>query len=126
MALTATKDDNGYVTMFFLLIPALSALISLMMSRWIPGLQFVSSAMFLVGLALVTISLCLLSITSWRSSLSADRVLGEPTRDEVVELAPFGAGDRGFRLPDQRGAVDSSPAPRRRSRSLGRSRVTRQ
>lgn len=105
MALTATKDDNGYVTMFFLLIPALSALISLMMSRWIPGLQFVSSAMFLVGLALVTISLCLLSITSWRSSLSADRVVGEPTRDEVVELAPFGAGDRGFRLPDQRGAA---------------------
>jgi hypothetical protein len=26
MALTATKDDNGYVTMFFLLIPAFSAL----------------------------------------------------------------------------------------------------
>ena len=34
MALTATKNDNGYVTMFFLLIPALSALISFMLSHW--------------------------------------------------------------------------------------------
>ena len=38
MALTATRDDNGYVTMFFLLIPALSALISLMLSRLDSGL----------------------------------------------------------------------------------------
>jgi hypothetical protein len=57
MALTATKDDNGYVTMFFLLIPALSALISFMLSHWIPGLQFVPRPMFFVGMALVTMRL---------------------------------------------------------------------
>jgi len=78
MALTATKDDNGYVTMFFLLIPALSSLISFMLSHWIPGLRFVPSTMFFVGLALVTISLCLLSVTSWRASLSRRSVSGEP------------------------------------------------
>ena len=43
MALTATRNDNGYVTMFFLLIPALSALISFMLSHWIPGLHICSS-----------------------------------------------------------------------------------
>jgi hypothetical protein len=66
MALTATKDDNGYVTMFFLLIPALSALISFMLSRWIPGLQFFPSILFFAGLALVTIALFLLWLVSWR------------------------------------------------------------
>jgi drug/metabolite transporter (DMT)-like permease len=64
MALTATKDDNGYVTMFFLLIPAFSALISLMLSPWIPGLQFVARPMFFIGMALVTIPLFLLSLTT--------------------------------------------------------------
>ena len=64
MALTATKDDNGYVTMFFLLIPAFSALISLMLSRWIPGLQFAPRPMFFIGMGLVTIPLFLLSLTT--------------------------------------------------------------
>jgi hypothetical protein len=44
--LTATKDENGCVTMFFLLIPALSALISFVLSRWIPGLRFVPGGCF--------------------------------------------------------------------------------
>jgi drug/metabolite transporter (DMT)-like permease len=66
MALTATENDNGYVTMFFLLIPALSALISFVLSGWIPGLRFLPSAMFFAGMALVTISLFLLSLISWR------------------------------------------------------------
>jgi hypothetical protein len=76
MALTATKNDNGYVTMFFLLIPALSALTAFMLSRWIPGLRFVPSVMFFVGMALVTISLCLLSATSWSASLYRRSVSG--------------------------------------------------
>ena len=68
MALTATKDDNGYVTMFFLLIPALSAIISLMLSRWIPGLRFIPGPLFFFGMALVTIPLLLLSLTTWWTS----------------------------------------------------------
>jgi hypothetical protein len=74
MALTATQDDNGYVTMFFLLIPALSSLISFTLSWWIPGLQFVPSTMFFIGLALVTISLLMLWLASWRSQLAGSHV----------------------------------------------------
>jgi drug/metabolite transporter (DMT)-like permease len=89
MALTATKDDNGYVTMFFLLIPVLSSLISFMLSWWIPGLQFVPSAMFFVGMALVTVSLFLLSVTSWRSRQPRGRTLGGSIRND--DAAPSSA-----------------------------------
>ena len=81
MALTATEDDNGYVTMFFLLIPALSSLISFMLSWWIPGLQFVPSAMFFVGLALVTISLLMLWLASWRKSQHSNSLFGATLKD---------------------------------------------
>ena len=76
MALTATQDDNGYVTTFFLLIPAFSSLISLMLSPWIPGLQFVARPMFFIGMALVTIPLLLLSLASWRASRTRGWVIG--------------------------------------------------
>jgi len=105
MALTATKDDNGYVTMFFLLIPALSSLISFMLSWWIPGLQFVPSAMFFVGMALVTVSLFLLSVTSWRSRQPRGRTLGGSIRNDDAAPASADARDRRFaggRLPDRR------------------------
>jgi drug/metabolite transporter (DMT)-like permease len=105
MALTATKDDNGYVTMFFLMIPALSALFSFILSRWIPGLRFVPSATFFVGVALVTIALFLFSLTSWRRNRSTGRLSGKNIQDNVVEMASVGALDRRFpdgRLPDQR------------------------
>jgi drug/metabolite transporter (DMT)-like permease len=108
MALTATKDDNGYVTMFFLLIPVLSALISFMLSHWIPGLQFVPSAMFFVGVALVTISLVLLSVTSWRTSQPRGTAFSARIQDDDVEPASVGARDRRFpgdRLPEHRGAA---------------------
>ena len=77
MALTATKNDNGYVTMFFLLIPALSALISFMLSHWIPGLRFVPRPMFFVGMAVVTIPLLALSWASWRDSQPRGSVFGK-------------------------------------------------
>jgi len=41
IAMTVTGGDNGFVTMFFNLVPALTALISLPMSLWIPDLHFV-------------------------------------------------------------------------------------
>ncbi len=61
-ALTATRNDNGYVTMFFLLIPALSSLISLPLSRWITDLRFISSPSFFLGMALVMTPLLVLSL----------------------------------------------------------------
>jgi drug/metabolite transporter (DMT)-like permease len=93
MALTATKDDNGYVTMFFLLIPALSALSSLMLSRWIPGLQFVPSVLFFVGMALVTIALFLVSLASWRSQPPTSEfcVEGMETRPDCGQPVTAGA-----------------------------------
>jgi len=53
--------------MFFLLIPAFSALISWTLSRWIPGLQFAPRPMFFIGMGLVTIALLLLSLISWQA-----------------------------------------------------------
>ena len=74
-ALTATRDDNGYVTMFFLLIPALSSLISLPLSQWIPNLRFFFNPSFFVGMTLVTAPLLLLSLMTW---------LGAPARPSVM------------------------------------------
>jgi len=63
MALTATQNDNGYVMMFFLLMPALSVLISFPLSRWIPNLRVISGPLFFVGMTLVTVPLILLSLS---------------------------------------------------------------
>jgi drug/metabolite transporter (DMT)-like permease len=96
MALTATKDDNGYVTMFFLLIPALSALTSFMLSRWIPGLRFVPSALFFVGMALVTIALFLFSLASWRAGQARASAFGAEIEEDHVEAASADPRDRRF------------------------------
>ena len=68
LALTETKNDNGAVTMFFLLIPAISALISWPLSRWIPTLSFVPGPAFVVGMALVSGPLVVLAYFSRRGS----------------------------------------------------------
>jgi drug/metabolite transporter (DMT)-like permease len=91
IALTTTKNDNGYVTMFFLLIPAFSALISWVLSRWIPGLQFVPRPMFFIGMALVTIPLVLLSLTSRRTRPSHCSVFDGRIPEADVEAASAGA-----------------------------------
>ena len=66
VALTTTANDNGFVTMFFLLTPALSSLISVPLSWWIADLRFFAGPMFFVGLALIAISLFLFLMKSWR------------------------------------------------------------
>ena len=91
MALTTTRDDNGYVTMFFLLIPAFSALISWMLSGWIPGLQFAPRPMFFIGMGLVTIPLFLLSLTSWRARLARHSMFDKGAREAEVDAATAGA-----------------------------------
>ena len=65
-ALTATHDDNGYVTMFFLTIPVLSSLLSWPLSRWIADLRFFANPTFFAGMALVTGPLLLFSWATWR------------------------------------------------------------
>jgi hypothetical protein len=65
ISLTVTDNDNGYVTMFFLLVPALTSLISLSLSWWITDLHFVAGPLFFFGLALNAASLLLFSLRSW-------------------------------------------------------------
>jgi drug/metabolite transporter (DMT)-like permease len=65
IALNVTGGDNGFVTMFFLLIPALTALISIPLSWWISDLHFAVSWMFYVGLFVVSASLLFFSLKSW-------------------------------------------------------------
>jgi hypothetical protein len=66
VALTVTGGDNGFVSRFFNLVPALAAFISLAMSFWLAALHFVVNPIFLVGLALSVGSLLLFSLKSWR------------------------------------------------------------
>ena len=71
VALTVTGGDNGFVSMFFNLAPALAAFISLAMSFWLAALHFAVNPIFLVGLALSVGSLLLFSLKSWRQPLRA-------------------------------------------------------
>jgi hypothetical protein len=66
IALTVTGGDNGFVTMFLNLVPALTALISLALSRWISDLHFVIDTTFFVGSAVIAASLVLFSLQSWQ------------------------------------------------------------
>jgi drug/metabolite transporter (DMT)-like permease len=53
MALTATNNDNGFVSMFLLLVPAVTCLVSIPMSWWIPELKIVAGPAFFLGLLLI-------------------------------------------------------------------------
>jgi len=66
ISLTTTGGDNGFVTMFFNLVPALTALISFAMSWRIATLHFSFDPLFFVGLALIGVSLVQFSLKSWR------------------------------------------------------------
>jgi hypothetical protein len=67
ISLTVTDNDNGFVTMFFLLVPALTSLISLPLSWWIPDLKFVAGPLFFFGLVVIAAALLLFSLKTWRS-----------------------------------------------------------
>ena len=66
IALTVTGEDNGFVTMFFLLAPALAGLVSLALSGWVPDLHFAAGFNFFFGLALIAASLLMFSLKAWR------------------------------------------------------------
>lgn len=71
VALRRTNNDNGFVTMFFLLIPGLSALISWPMSWFLGDLAFTVGPLFFGGLALVTGSLAAFSFSSLKRFIPA-------------------------------------------------------
>ena len=74
IALTVTGNDNGFVTMFFLLVPALTGLVSLPLSLWIADLHFKIDGIFFIGLALIAAALLLFSLKSWREERKAAAV----------------------------------------------------
>ena len=49
IALTVTGGDNGFVTMFLNLVPALTAFISLALSHWVADLHFAIDLTFFLG-----------------------------------------------------------------------------
>jgi drug/metabolite transporter (DMT)-like permease len=59
LALQATNGDNGFVTMFFLLSPALSGLYSWALSPFVKSLSFSSNRLYFLGLAVTAGSLLL-------------------------------------------------------------------
>jgi hypothetical protein len=67
VGLIVTAGDNGFISMFLNLVPALTALVSLALSWEIPVLHFAFDAWFFVGLALIAVSLALFSLKSWRT-----------------------------------------------------------
>jgi hypothetical protein len=69
-ALTATDNDNGFVTMFQNLEPAIAAFIAFCLSPWIEGLRFEAGWLFFAGLGLTAASLF---VFSWRSLRQADK-----------------------------------------------------
>lgn len=71
VALRRTNNDNGFVTMFFLLIPGLSALISWPMSWFLGELAFTVDWLFFGGLALVMASLAAFSFKSLKRVIPA-------------------------------------------------------
>ena len=56
-ALSRTGEDNGFVTMFFLLGPALSGFYSWALAPWVEGVRFSANAAFFIGLAITAVSL---------------------------------------------------------------------
>jgi hypothetical protein len=80
--LTVTDNDNGFVTMFQNLEPAIAALIAFGLSSWIEGLRFEAKWPFFAGLALTAASLF---VFSWRS-------LRQGNREEKVAVFFHGIG----------------------------------
>ena len=72
-SLTITDNNNGFVSMFFLLIPAFTCVLSLAMSPWIEQLKFSVGPFFFVGLLLIAAAILGFS---WRSR-------GEPDHRRV-------------------------------------------
>ena len=66
ISLTVTGGDNGFVTMFWNLVPALTALVSLILSRWIADEHFAINPTFFFGSVVIAAALLMFSLKSWR------------------------------------------------------------
>jgi hypothetical protein len=76
IALSATGGDNGFVSMFLNLLPALSALVAYSLSFWLPDLRFRPNALYFAGLMLIGTSLLVFSVKSGRVAAGTNRESG--------------------------------------------------
>jgi len=84
-SLSVTDNDNGFVSMFFLLGPVLTSLLSLVLSPWIPELKFEAGPLFLAGMALVAAPIF---VFSWRARNSDRKATSKrESREEEPALA---------------------------------------
>ena len=67
VALKVTDNDNGFVTLFFLLEPAFACFISAPLSRYVASVQVRMDLMFLGGLCLVVAPLFVFCLKLWRA-----------------------------------------------------------
>ncbi len=99
VALRITGGDNGFVSMFFNLVPALTAFISLAMSFWLAALHFVVDPLFFIGLALIVASLLLFSLRAWRQPERVPSALRPRTTARRKKVRTKGWTDRSRCLP---------------------------
>lgn len=76
-SLTITDNNNGFVSVFLLLIPAFTCLLSLGMSPWIKELKFPVGPLFFLGLGLVAPSIL---VFLWQCSKQSGSVLAARTK----------------------------------------------
>ncbi len=57
-ALSRTDNDNGFVTMFFLLAPGMAGLYSWALSHWLTALKFNLNGLYFMGLAMTAGAMC--------------------------------------------------------------------
>ena len=72
ISLTVTGGDNGFVAMFWNLVPALTALVSLILSRWIADEHFAINPTFVVGSLVIASALLLFSLESLATARPAE------------------------------------------------------
>ncbi len=67
VALRVTQNDNGFVTLFFLLEPAFACFVSAPLSRYVAAVHVRIDLMFFGGLVLVVVPLFAFCLKLWRS-----------------------------------------------------------
>jgi hypothetical protein len=92
MALSATGNDNGFVTMFFRLGPGLTAHLSLSLLPWLPQLKFSVTPIFFIGLGIVAVPIFLFS---WQAGAPyrMATTCTEPSQKEKVRFKPSSPED---------------------------------
>ncbi len=89
VALHVTDNDNGFVTLFFLLVPALSCLIAIPLSYWVSEVHVQINIPFFAGLMVVAIPLLFFCIKSWRADAGASPGARDSTdQGQQEKMAP--------------------------------------